>query len=199
MCCSRDFRRENEAGSESCRSEMKSREMLLSTLRTTERGSGTATPRKGPDLPTGLFERQGPGKGRMRRKMPDLLLSGSRSTRRRVQPLHPSPQIFVVVRRSDLSARMEQIRPCPVHPGKSAFLPVKSAECRSLDSLRSLGMTRSLRSPGMAGPRPPRSGAALTRDDMIRSRRGAGRRANAWWCRDRRGRARARRCRCGRG
>jgi hypothetical protein len=64
----------------------------------------------------------------MRRKMPDLLLSGSRSTRRRVQPLHPSTQIFVVVRRSDLSARMEQIRLCPVHPGKSAFLPVKSAE-----------------------------------------------------------------------
>jgi len=33
-----------------------------------------------------------------------------------------------MVWRRDLSAPMEQIRPCPVHPGKSAFLPVKSAE-----------------------------------------------------------------------
>jgi hypothetical protein len=79
----------------------------------------------------------------MHGKMPDQFLSRSSSTHRRVQPLHPSLQIFVVVWRRDLYGHAEQVRLCPVHPGKSAFLSLKSAEakCRSLDSLRSLGMT----------------------------------------------------------
>ena len=33
--------------------------------------------------------------------------------------------------RSDLPAHTEQIRPCPVHPGKSAFLPVKELSLKS--------------------------------------------------------------------
>jgi hypothetical protein len=42
---------------------------------------------------------------------------------------------------------LELIRLCPVHPGKSGFLPLKSQrQCRSLDSLRSLGMTEVARS-----------------------------------------------------
>jgi hypothetical protein len=45
---------------------------------------------------------------------------------------------------------MEQIRRCPVHPGKAAFLPLERTEvglgkCRSPDSLRSLGMTVNVR------------------------------------------------------
>jgi hypothetical protein len=42
-----------------------------------------------------------------------------------------------MVRWRDLSADAEQIRLCPVHPGKSAFLPVKrnaGGKCRSLDA-----------------------------------------------------------------
>jgi hypothetical protein len=51
--------------------------------------------------------------------------------------------------RRDLSAHREQIRPCPEHPGKYGSLPLKRPKerqctCRSLDSLRSLGIRRSL-------------------------------------------------------
>jgi len=61
----------------------------------------------------------------MHRKMPDRLLSGSELP----APAHPSSlsttSRSLMAWRSDLPAHTEQIRPCPVHPGKSAFLPVK--------------------------------------------------------------------------
>jgi hypothetical protein len=140
-------------------------------LSTTERGSGTAMPRQGPDLPTGLFERQGLGKGRMHGKMPDQFLSGSSSTHRRVQPLHPRLHIFDGVEEGSL--RPHGADPALTYASGEIRVPAGEERRGQVQIPRLAALARddtgSLRSFGMTDPRCTRSGSALAGDDNTAS------------------------------